>query len=196
LLQIWLVEGRDYRSLNRIPDGPDKTIWGEEQQQWLKRTLLDSNATFKILISPTPMVGPDDAYKIDNHTNLKGFKYEGDEFFSWLGQNGFLKKNFYILCGDRHWQYHSVHPSGFEEFSCGALVDANARLGRQPGDPNSTDPQAAVNQIYTQKEASGGFLAVTVKPGRERQQPNILFAFNDEKGTPLYLHKKTANKKQ
>jgi len=196
LLQIWLVEGRDYRSPNRMPDGPDKTIWGKEQKQWLKRTLLDSNATFKILISPTPMVGPDDAYKIDNHTNLKGFKYEGDEFFSWLAQNGFLKKNFYILCGDRHWQYHSVHPSGFEEFSCGALVDANARLGRRPGDPNSTDPQAAVKQIYTQKEASSGFLAVTVKPPGERQQPNILFAFYDEKGTPLYMHKKTPAKQQ
>ena len=193
LLQIWLVEGRDYRSPNKMPDGPDKTIWGKEQKQWLKRTLLDSKAAFKILISPTPMVGPDDAYKIDNHTNLKGFRYEGDEFFSWLGRNGFDKKNFYIVCGDRHWQYHSVHPSGFEEFSCGALVDANARLGRKPGDPNSTDPQAVVRQLYTQKEPSGGFLAVSVEPVQEKQKPNIRFAFYDENGTLLYQHKKTAN---
>ncbi|MHC4394098.1 MAG: alkaline phosphatase D family protein [Planctomycetota bacterium] len=193
LLQIWLVEGRDYRGANKMPDGPDKTIWGKEQKQWLKRTLLNSTAAFKILISATPMVGPDDAYKIDNHTNHKGFRYEGEEFFSWLGQNGFLKKDFYIVCGDRHWQYHSVHPSGFEEFSCGALVDANARLGREPGDPNSTDPLAVVNQVYTQKEASGGFLAVTVEPGSERQKPGIRFAFYDENGKLLYEYKKTAN---
>ena len=32
-LQIWLVEGRDFRSPNGMPDGPDKTIWGEEQKQ-------------------------------------------------------------------------------------------------------------------------------------------------------------------
>ncbi len=57
-LQIWLVEGRDYRSPNEMPDGPSKTLWGKTQLQWLKRTLLESDATFKILISPTPMVGP------------------------------------------------------------------------------------------------------------------------------------------
>ncbi|MEO2021927.1 MAG: alkaline phosphatase D family protein, partial [Pirellulaceae bacterium] len=27
-LQIWMVEGRDFRSPNNMPDGPDKTIWG------------------------------------------------------------------------------------------------------------------------------------------------------------------------
>ena len=190
LLQIWLVEGRDYRSPNKMPDGQDKTIWGKEQEQWLKKTLLESKATFKILISPTPMVGPDDVYKRDNHTNPRGFKHEGEEFFSWLGQNGFLKKNFYIVCGDRHWQYRCIHPSGFEEFSCGALVDANARLGRKPGDPKSTDPEALIAQLYTQKEPSGGFLAVTVEPGSEGQKPSIRFSFYDENGTLLYECKK------
>lgn len=31
-LQIWLVEGRNYRSKNTDPDGPGKTIWGKEQK--------------------------------------------------------------------------------------------------------------------------------------------------------------------
>jgi len=31
-----------------------------EQNGWLKQTLKASDATFKLLISPTPMVGPDD----------------------------------------------------------------------------------------------------------------------------------------
>lgn len=43
--------------------------------------------------------------------------------------------------GDRHWQYHSIRPDGFEEFSVGVLVDRNSRLGRKPGDPESTDPK-------------------------------------------------------
>ncbi|MCS5610764.1 MAG: alkaline phosphatase D family protein, partial [Candidatus Poribacteria bacterium] len=30
-LQIWLVEGRDFRSPNSISDGPDKTIWGNQK---------------------------------------------------------------------------------------------------------------------------------------------------------------------
>ncbi len=35
-LQIWLVEGRDYRSQNIMEDGPEKSIWGEEQMEWFK----------------------------------------------------------------------------------------------------------------------------------------------------------------
>ncbi|CAN5921081.1 alkaline phosphatase D family protein [soil metagenome] len=192
LLQLWLVEGRDYRSPNSQPDGPDKTIWGEEQKQWLKRTLQESDATFKLLISPTPMVGPDDASKRDNHVNHAGFRTEGDAFFAWLQENSFRDKNFYILCGDRHWQYHSVHPSGFEEFSSGALVDQNARLGRNPGDPKSSDPQGLIKQPYTQQEASGGFLKVEVSPGKEKGASTIAFVFYDENGVELYREEKLA----
>lgn len=137
------------------------------------------------------MVGPDDAYKSDNHVNQKGFRHEGDEFFQWLTKNGFLSKNFYIICGDRHWQYHSIHPSGFEEFSCGALVDANSRLGRKPGDPESTDPDAEIKQVYTQSEKSGGFLKVTVKPGNNKKA-SADFTFYDENGIELYSVVKSA----
>ncbi len=189
-LQIWLLEGRDYRSPNEMPDGPDKTIWGSTQKEWLKRTLLASEATFKLLISPTPLVGPDDGYKSDNHTNPKGFRHEGEAFFAWLKAHGFLQKNFYIVCGDRHWQYHSMHPSGFEEFSCGALVENNARLGRSPGDPESTDPEALVTQIYTQQEPSAGFLMINLLPGTRVAPARLVFNFYDEHGTLLFSHEK------
>jgi len=192
LVQIWMVEGRDYRSPNKMPDGPGKSIWGEKQKQWLKETLLASDAVFKILVSPTPMVGPDDAYKTDNHTNPDGFHHEGDAFFEWLKENDFQEKNFYIICGDRHWQYHARHPSGFEEFSCGALIDQNSRLGRSPGDPKSTDPEAKIHQFYTQEERSGGFLKVNVYPAEGDTQPNAVFEFYDEHGELLYKADKPA----
>ncbi len=191
-LQIWLVEGRLYRSPNKMPDGPSKTIWDQTQKQWLKDTLLASDAAFKILISPTPLVGPDDKGKRDNHTNLNGFRHEGEEFFGWLAQNGFLDKNFYILCGDRHWQYHARHPSGFEEFSCGALVEANSRLGVKAGSPDSTDPEGKIQQYYCQLEGkpSGGFLMVTVSP--KKDDAEALFDFYDEHGNLAYSHSKNA----
>ncbi len=185
-LQIWLVEGRDYRSPNRMADGPDKTLWGAEQISWLKSTLLKSDATFKLLISPTPLVGPDDAYKIDNHTNHKGFRNEGRAFFEWVVQHELHRKGFYTICGDRHWQYHSKDPMGIEEFSCGAIVDENSRLGRRPGDPKSTDPDAEVHQFYTQAKRSGGFLRVTVRPGPKAGTGSAQFSFVDEHGDLLY----------
>ena len=180
-VQIWLVEGRDYRSPNKMDDGPEKTLWGAEQIAWLKRTLTASDATYKLLISPTPMVGPDDSYKRDNHTNHKGFRYEGRAFFKWIKEQGLDQNGFYTICGDRHWQYHSVDPTGIEEFSSGALVDANSRRGRAPGDPKSTDPNREIKQLHSQAEASGGFLRVAVDTAGIAK-----FEFYDENGVLLY----------
>jgi alkaline phosphatase/alkaline phosphatase D len=189
-LQIWLTENRMHRSPNAMPDGPGKSLWGQEQKAWLKRTLKESDATFKLLISPTPMIGPDDLRKTDNHADVGGFRHERDEFFAWLKDEGLLKQNFYVVCGDRHWQYHSVDPSGVEEFSCGALVDENSRLGRKPGDPQSTDPQGLVKQPYYQTPASGGFLLVTVDPASDGEPAKLTFEHhNDERNAkPLYRH--------
>jgi alkaline phosphatase D len=216
LLQIWLLEGRDHRDANTKIPGPDKTLWGAEQKAWLQETLLASDAAFKILISPTPMVGPDDTRKgiqggflapyfggkplgqgddmrkRDNHLNAYGFKDEGDAFFQWLSQHRFQDQNFYIICGDRHWQYHSVHPSGIEEFSVGALVDANARLGPKPGDDQSTDPDGTIAQLYAQDEPSGGFLEMTVHPSEGGTPETAEFAFYDEQGRKLYSVEKPA----
>jgi len=189
-LQIWLVENRDYRSPNLAPDTVGKTIWGKEQREWLQRTLLESNATYKILISPTPMVGPDDAYKNDNHTNPGGFRYERGLFFDWLNDHDLLSENFYVICGDRHWQYHAIDPSGVEEFSTGALVDGNSRLGREAGDPKSTDPEGLIQQPYLQPEASGGFLKLTV--AAQSEGATATFTFCDENGVVLYEHQKEA----
>jgi arylsulfatase A-like enzyme len=189
-LQVWFTENRRYRSPNAMEDGPGKSIWGAEQKAWMKKTLAESDATFKVMISPTPMVGPDDKRKFDNHTNVNGFRHERDEFFAWLNKTGIAKQNFYLVCGDRHWQYHALHPSGIEEFSCGALVDPNSRLGRSPGDPQSTDPEGLIKQLYTQKERSGGFLMIESSPAKADTPSSLNFVFHDENGAVLHKHTK------
>lgn len=147
-VQIWLVEGRDYRSQNNITDGPGKTIWGTEQKAWLKKTMKDSNASWKILISPTPIVGPDRANKNDNHAN-EGFQHEGDEIRAWLKAN--VADHVIVVNGDRHWQYHSVHPqTGLHEFSTGPTSD-----GLAEGTPGEN---ATYHRFHRVK---GGFLSCT-----------------------------------
>ncbi len=121
-LQIWLVEGRDYRSQNILDDGPEKSIWGKEQMEWFKSTVKASDATYRILISPTPVVGPDRVKKNDNHANA-GFTYEGDVIRQFISE----QENMYVICGDRHWQYISQDlETGVMEFSCGPGSDAHA----------------------------------------------------------------------
>jgi alkaline phosphatase D len=189
-LQVWFVENRMYRSPNAMPDGPDKSIWGIEQKAWLKQTLAESNATFKVLISPTPMIGPDSLHKTDNHTNIGGFRYERDDFFEWLLESEVDIGKFFIITGDRHWQYHSISPEGIQEFSCGALTDTNSRLGVNPGSPDGTDPEGHITQVYTQSPKSGGFLLVKVTGGTTGEKPILTFDFRDEKGVQLYTQSK------
>ena len=78
-----------------------------------------------------------------------------------FGQQASSKGILHCL-GHRPWQYYARHPLGVEEFSCGALVDLNFRLGRKPGDPQSTDLDATIKQFYIQKYRSGGFLRVVI----------------------------------
>ena len=170
-LQIWLAEGRDFRSPNNMADGAEKTIWGLRQKEWLKRTLLESDAAWKVLIRPTPLVGPDRANKNDNHANA-GFQSEGDEIRAWIRSR--LPDNLFVLCGDRHWQYHSVHPqTGVQEFSVGAASDAHA--GGTPGE----DPH-----YHRFHRVKGGFLSVTLRPVEGRS--TIIFRHHDVRGAVVY----------
>ena len=182
-LQLWFLEGRDYRTDNQAPDGPEKSLWGADQRQWLEKTLKESDAKWKVLVSPTPMVGPDRASKSDNHTNQKGFRAEADSFFAWLKKEKF--NNVLILCGDRHWQYHSIHPGGVEEFSVGALHDENSTRGLAPGDPTSTDPQGLIQQPYLSAQPTGGFLYVRSRPNA-KGNPSLDLSFYDDGGKLLH----------
>ncbi len=69
-------------------------------------------------------------------------------------------------------------------------MDANSRLGRKPGDPQSTDPQGLIKQPYYQNPRSGGFLHITVAPAAESQPSTLTFKFCDEHGDLLYKHTK------
>ncbi|MBL9155465.1 MAG: alkaline phosphatase D family protein [Verrucomicrobiales bacterium] len=191
-LQLWFVEGRDFRSPNRQPDGPEKTIWGREQREWLQRTLKESDATWKVIVTPTPMVGPDRNSKVDNHTNLAGFKHEADAFFQYLQDEEI--GNVLTFCGDRHWQYHSIHPKGVEEFSVGALNDENAIRGEKPGGPKTTDPEGQIRQPYLYPEPTGGFLHVTVDGGGDGSDPRLRLTFHDDLGAVLYRVEKAGRR--
>lgn len=158
-LQIWLTENRDFRSPNESPDGPDKTIWGAEQKAWLKRSILESDAAFRILVSPTAIVGPDRADQTDNHAD-RAFQIEGDEFRDWTRRHAL--KNFYVIAGDRHWQYASTDPrSGLREFACGPTSDAMVLNG--PGFDSN------YHSFYRH---GGGFVTVSFRKGAKKKLPN------------------------
>lgn len=170
-LQVWFTDGRDYRSSNTMPDGPEKTIWGPEQKHWFKETIQESKATWKVLVSPTPLVGPDRPTKNDNHSN-RGFAHEGNEIRTWLKQH--VPENFFVVCGDRHWQYHSVDPTTqVQEFSVGPASDKHA--GGTPGEDKT---------YHRFHRVKGGFLSVSL--ARDGETSVITFAHRDVQGVVVY----------
>ena len=75
-----------------------------------------------------------------------------------------------MICGDRHWQYHSVHPeTGLHEFSAGPASDEHAS-----GSPG-LDPR-----YHRFHRVQGGFLAVTAE--RDGGTSRITFEHRDVKG--------------
>ena len=179
-LQIWIVEGRNFRSKNTDPDGPDKTIWGKTQKEWFYRTVKESKATFKILMTSTPILGPDRKNKSDNYSN-SNFKHEGDEIRAFLNQ----QNNFFICNGDRHWQY-VTHPAGTNlwEFSAGAGADAHAGGWKQ----SDKRPEHQFLRV------KGGFLSGKVS--QKGGYPTLIFKHHDVEGKVVHQEVFTVDSKQ
>ncbi len=136
-------------------------------------TLLASDADYRVIISPNPIIGPDRLMKGDNQANLNGFWHEAQVFLDWLKDNKL--DNVIVMCGDRHWQYHSIdHRNGrtTNEFSCG---------------PTSDEHVQAVPPLYEGVErpyaaSRGGFLAVRYQP----EDRSLTCEFHSMQGEPLY----------
>ncbi len=170
-LEVWLLEGRDDRSTREHDRTQTPTILGAEQIAWLERTLAASDATFRIVITPTPMVGPDRASKDDNYSNT-GYAVEGSKIRELLARH----KNLTVITGDRHWQYVSRDAvTGIEEWSVGAATNAHA------GGWDEKTPRPAHRFLRT---GFGGFLSGEVRPSGKGVRLSL--RLHDTAGTILF----------
>ena len=95
-VQFILLDGRLHRTNSDAPDDCYKTMLGQEQKTWLKQTLLDSTAVWKIILSgsvfnPTVKCGAD---------NWCEYRTEGREIAEFIRDNWI--ENVVILSGDIH----------------------------------------------------------------------------------------------
>ena len=147
--------------------------------EWLKKSMKASDAAFRLLVSPTPIVGPDRSNKRDNHANA-AFKKEGDAVREFLASLG----NCFVICGDRHWQYMSADTAtGLQEFSCGPTTQEHAG-------GFSEDDRSEMHRFL---KIQGGFLGVTVDRNSEGR-PYIQFAFHGVDGEVAFRFRETAQK--
>ncbi|MBM3738247.1 MAG: hypothetical protein FJW39_20895 [Acidobacteria bacterium] len=179
-LELFFVENRDFRSPNPEPDGPNHTLWGQKQKQWLMKALLESDADFRVLISPNCIVGPDPTHGppfkypgggADSHGD-GGYAFEAREFKEFIRGNRI--RNFITINGDRHWQYHSVDiETGMREFCTGAVTDRHS-----VPDPYKDD------KYHRFLRPLGGYLSVAVEGNQ--QSPRLAFRLHTVTGEVKY----------
>jgi alkaline phosphatase D len=113
-LDLLILDARSYRSPNSMTDTIEnnKTLLGREQLQWLKQSLLNSSATWKVISSDVPMSVPTgtnasilgrDAWANGNETNFSsktGFERELQGLLKFLDDNDI--KNIVFITTDVH----------------------------------------------------------------------------------------------
>lgn len=113
-VEIWMLDVRLYRSANADPDGPQKTMLGAEQKQWLKDTLAASTATFKLLMNPVPL----DLGKGSDHWNA--FATERAELIDFIVGSDI--GGVVVFTADMHWFAAHHHAHGIKEYQVGSLA--------------------------------------------------------------------------
>ena len=175
-LEIWLLEGREFRNARKREAVADRTLLGPDQKRWLLESLRRSTAAFRVVISGTPIVGPNVDYKGgDSGDSLADevFQAEGDEMRRALAA---LPRTF-VIAGDRHWQYHSVDPAtGLNEFACGPVCFG---MAEEFADKVKRHPMHRFLRI------DGGFLGGEVSRNAAGL-PVLTFRHHDVHGAILY----------
>jgi alkaline phosphatase D len=169
LLEVFILDTRQYRSDNTQPDGPGKTMLGAAQRRWLLEALPASTATWKVLVSSMPLSIPTGRpERRDGWSNASvfglapesgtGFVTERDAILRHFGQRGV--RNLIVIAGDVHHAeviHHQPSPDwGFHELIAGPLSATT-------GQPRPLDERLGARTLYAQ----GGiynFGAVTVDP--------------------------------
>jgi alkaline phosphatase D len=131
-VDVFLTDDRWWRSADRMKDSvdgkpnPEKRMLGKQQMEWLKNSLLYSNATFKIITVGSQVLNP-----VSPFDKLLNCPAEYDELMNFLKEykiNGVV-----FLTGDRH---HSeiikVDRSGsypLYDITCSPLTSGTHKFG-------------------------------------------------------------------
>ena len=100
-VDLFILDDRWWRSADRMKDSidgkpnPDKRMLGKQQMEWLKNSLLFSNATFKIIVNGSQVLNPASPFD-----KLLEFPVEYDELTSFLNSNKI--NGVLFISGDRH----------------------------------------------------------------------------------------------
>jgi alkaline phosphatase/alkaline phosphatase D len=158
---------------------------GINDLDWLKNSLKESNAPFKLIISTSSILLPDDTAKSVTLLSSGGFSAQRDSLLNWLSINGFRNNGLFFICTDSDLQYHRIDPSGFEEFSCGTLFRVKNGAENSAIDTLMASSEGSFSQRLFSNKSGGGFILLN-SDRDEYNSPVLLFRFFDDQKKLLY----------
>jgi alkaline phosphatase D len=130
-LEVFVLDNRQFADSLDAPDGPGKTMLGVQQFRWLRQSVSQSEATWKVLVTSCPL------------SILRSANPPQDDWVSYEHELGALLeawrkervKNIVWLTADVHWAQAIEYPSyGMWEF-VGCPIGANPRVVGMPLSP-------------------------------------------------------------
>jgi alkaline phosphatase D len=186
LVELFILDTRQYRSDNSKPDGPGKTMLGAAQRRWLIEGLSSSTATWKVVVSSVTLAlatgRPErrDGWSSANVFGLPqdgaGFATERDAILRELRKRH-VRNLVFIAADVHHAELIRHHPHlewSFHEFIAGPL---SASVGR----PRPLDFSLSPRSLF----ARGGvfnFGEVTVEPA------HLTVRLIDDTGAVMFTH--------
>ena len=186
LLELFILDTRQYRSENGMPDGPSKTMLGATQRRWLVDGVTSSTATWKVVVSSVTLsvpTGRPERRDGWSGANVLGFPQDGAGFVTERDallrafRRGDVRNLVFIAADVHHAELIRHHPHlewSFHEFIAGPL---SASVGR----PRPLDIGLNPRSLFAQ----GGvfnFGEVTVEPSV------LTVRLIDETDTVMFMH--------
>ena len=180
---VFILDTRQYRSANRQKDGPNKTMLGRAQRDWLVEELTRSTATWKFVVTSVPLANQKGGTLLLPGNDSWARGADGTGFLSEL--RGIVDtllarhiSNVVWLAGDVHYaQVNDYDPNAdgivdFYEFICGPLSAAY-------GTPVRPNPELKPTSLYSE----GGFSNFGVV---SVDRSTLRLAIVDESGAPRF----------
>ena len=132
LADFWVLDQRKFKTDPKAADGPEKTLLGPAQRDWLLRTLSASRAPFKVICSPCTLA-PLPANARDGSW-AAGFTAERDLLLAHVRER--VTGRTLFVTGDTHWTMAYDRDGLFEARPCPLGIPT-------PNDITLTQPNAA-----------------------------------------------------
>lgn len=186
LLEVFILDTRQYRSPNTERDGPGKTMLGAAQRRWLLDGLAASTATWKVVVSSVSFSVPTGRAARDSWSNATvwGLPEEGGTGFA-VERDAIVRalrdrrvRNLVVLAADVHHaeliRHHPTHDFSFHEFIAGPLAAS-------PGRVRPLDAALNPRSLFA-RHGVRNFGEVAIEPA------HLTASIVDESGTALFTH--------